>query len=66
MKPNRCAQCGAEIEGKGVRFRSRDFCDDDCLDEFGAQVANREGSTGGDLEEDDDSSSGDLEIDEDY
>lgn len=33
-----CAQCGAEVEGKGIRFRGRDFCGDECVEEFEARL----------------------------
>jgi hypothetical protein len=29
-----CSQCGSEIEGKGIHFRDRSFCSDECCDEF--------------------------------
>ena len=29
-----CSQCGKEIDGKGVQFRDRVFCSDECCDEF--------------------------------
>lgn len=34
-----CAQCGNEIEGKGVKFRDRIFCSDACCDEFEEELA---------------------------
>lgn len=33
-----CSQCGAEITGKGIHFRSRHFCSDECCEEFEAAV----------------------------
>ncbi len=29
-----CNQCGKEIEGKGIQFRSKCFCCDECCDIF--------------------------------
>ena len=29
-----CAQCGIEIEGKGIHFRDQVFCSDECCEEF--------------------------------
>lgn len=29
-----CSQCGIEIEGKGIHFRDREFCSDECCEEF--------------------------------
>lgn len=29
-----CSQCGIEIEGKGIHFRARVFCSDECCEEF--------------------------------
>lgn len=42
MASNECAQCGATIEGKGIRYRDRTFCGDECLDEFEASFAGRD------------------------
>ena len=43
-----CSQCGAEIAGKGIDFRSRHFCSDECCEEFDVVLA--EGSEPGDME----------------
>lgn len=29
-----CVQCGKVIEGKGIRFRNRHFCSDECCEEW--------------------------------
>ncbi len=29
-----CVQCGREIEDKGILFRNRHFCSDECCEEF--------------------------------
>lgn len=29
-----CSQCGIEIEGKGIHYRDRVFCSDECCEEF--------------------------------
>lgn len=43
-----CSQCGAEIVGKGIHFRSRHFCSDECCDEFDTVLV--EGSEPGDMD----------------
>jgi hypothetical protein len=48
-----CAQCGIEIEGKGINFRKQVFCSDECCDEFEEEF-NANGEP--DLEELDDES----------
>ena len=34
MDFNSCSRCGSEIEGKGILFRKRNFCSDECCEEF--------------------------------
>lgn len=34
-----CAQCGNEVDGKGVKFRDRLFCSDACCDEFEEELS---------------------------
>jgi hypothetical protein len=36
MDFNVCAQCGMDIEGQGIHFRGRNFCCDECCEEFEA------------------------------
>ncbi len=31
-----CSQCRIEIEGKGIHYRDRVFCSDECCEEFEA------------------------------
>ena len=37
-----CAQCGAEIENKGIPFRNRVFCSDACCEEYEAVFADKD------------------------
>ena len=39
MEFTACSQCGKEIEGKGIHFRGRSFCSDECCEEFEAEFA---------------------------
>ncbi len=39
MENMACAQCGVEIESRGIHFKGRHFCDDDCCEEFDAALA---------------------------
>ena len=39
MEISACGQCGKEIEGKGIHFRGRSFCGDECCEEFEAEFA---------------------------
>lgn len=34
-----CSQCDIEIEGKGIHFRGRVFCCDECCEEFEVEFA---------------------------
>jgi len=43
-----CSQCGVEIERKGIHFKSRHFCSDECCEEFESVLA--EGSEPGEME----------------
>lgn len=54
-----CSQCGTEIEGKGIHFRDRVFCSDECCDEFEEQFVDSGEPDMDDLELEDD-------IDEDF
>ena len=36
-----CAQCGVEIESKGIHFRNHVFCSDECCEEFEAEFADK-------------------------
>ena len=48
-----CAQCGAEIEGKGIHFRKHVFCSDECCEEFEAEFADKNEPVIGELVDDD-------------
>ena len=36
-----CTQCGTEIENKGIHFRGRTFCCDECCEEFEEEFAKK-------------------------
>ncbi len=36
-----CAQCGVEIENKGIHFRNHVFCSDECCEEYEAEFADK-------------------------
>jgi hypothetical protein len=36
-----CAQCGVKIENKGIHFRNRVFCSDECCENFEAEFADK-------------------------
>lgn len=36
-----CAQCGVEIESKGIHFRNHVFCSDECCEEYEAEFAEK-------------------------
>jgi len=60
-----CTQCGVEIENKGIHFRNRVFCSDECCEDFEAEFADKDGPVIDELL-DDDLDPDDLEdIDED-
>ncbi len=42
MDFNACAQCGTEIEGQGIHFRGRNFCSDECCEEYEAEFADKD------------------------
>jgi len=48
-----CAQCGLEIEGKGIQFRGRTFCSDECCEEFEADFVDNDEPDPADLADDD-------------
>ena len=52
MEINACAQCGAEIESKGIHFRGKTFCSDECCEEFETELVDRGGPEMGDLDDD--------------
>jgi hypothetical protein len=37
-----CAQCGVEIENKGIHFRNHVFCSDECCEEYEAEFADKD------------------------
>ena len=39
MEVTQCAQCGVEIETKGIQFRGKTFCGDECCEKFDASLA---------------------------
>lgn len=47
-----CSQCGIEIEGKGIHFRDRVFCSDECCEEFEEEFVTRGEPDIDDLDED--------------
>jgi hypothetical protein len=53
MEFKSCAQCGIEIEGKAIMFRSHAFCCDECCEEFEAEFAAKGGPEDDDLDDDD-------------
>jgi len=53
MENQSCAQCGVEIEGKGITFRGHVFCGDECCEEFEAEFAAKGGPDDDDLDDDD-------------
>lgn len=52
MKTRTCAQCGADIDNDPVSFRGRDFCNDECCDDFEAGAADPGGPADDDLDDD--------------
>ena len=42
MDSSICAQCGATIENKGISFRNRIFCSDECCEEYEAEFTNKD------------------------
>ena len=34
MEFTKCAQCGVEIEARGIQFRGKAFCGDECCEKF--------------------------------
>jgi hypothetical protein len=39
MNLKQCAQCGVGIEIKGIQFRGKTFCGDECCEKFDASFA---------------------------
>ena len=37
-----CAQCGVEIENKGIHFRNHVFCSDECCEDYEAVFADKD------------------------
>jgi len=48
-----CAQCGKAIESKGIQYRGRLFCSDECCEEFEVERADRGDPDSDDLADDD-------------
>ena len=42
MELTACAQCGMDIESKGIHFRGRTFCSDECCEEFDTRLVDKE------------------------
>ncbi len=57
-----CAQCGAEIESKGIHFRNNVFCSDECCEEYETEFAAKDEPVIDELV-DEDSESEDLDED---
>ena len=57
-----CAQCGAEIESKGIHFRNHVFCSDECCEEYETEFADKDEPVIDELV-DEDSESEDLDED---
>lgn len=53
MEFNACAQCGIEIESKGIHYRSRVFCGDECCEDFESRMADKGEPKLDELENDD-------------
>ena len=49
-----CTQCGAEIDGEGIRHRRRLFCSDECCETFEDGFLDHGGPDAEDLAEEDD------------
>ena len=41
MEFNSCAQCGVDIESKGIHFRGQVFCSDECCEDYEALMADK-------------------------
>ncbi|MBE0566910.1 MAG: hypothetical protein IH621_13185 [Krumholzibacteria bacterium] len=71
METRICAGCGVGIEGRPVTFRGRDFCGDQCCEEFEVTFALKGGPEEDELDEDlddfdeDDFDDEDLDLDDD-
>ncbi|MEN8007306.1 MAG: hypothetical protein ABFS42_09850 [Candidatus Krumholzibacteriota bacterium] len=37
-----CTQCGVDIESKGIHFRNKVFCSDECCEEYEAEFADKD------------------------
>ena len=48
-----CAQCGVALENKGIHFRNRVFCSDECCEEYEAEFADKDEPVVGELLDDD-------------
>lgn len=53
MDLSACAQCGIDIEGQGIHYRGRNFCSDECCEEFEADFASTGEPDDADLSADD-------------
>lgn len=47
-----CAQCGVVLENKGIHFRNRVFCSDECCEEYEAEFADKDEPVIGELLDD--------------
>ena len=62
MTQSICSQCGADIDGTGIRHRGRLFCSDDCCESFEEEFLTKGEPGVHELDEDLDE---DLDFDED-
>jgi hypothetical protein len=62
MTQSICSQCGADIDGTGIRHRGRLFCSDDCYETFEEEFLTKGEPEVHELDEDLDE---DLDFDED-
>jgi hypothetical protein len=60
MDFNVCAQCGIEIEDKGIHYRGQVFCSDECCEEFEEEFSSSDEPDIEDLDEE-----ADTDFDED-
>jgi len=68
MDSNVCAQCGVEIENKGIHFRKHFFCSDECCEDFDLELTSKGDPVIDDLLDDDldaEDIDEDLDFDED-
>ena len=53
MELSACVHCGNEIDSKGIHFRGKTFCSDECCEEFEAELVDKGGPEMVDLADDD-------------